>query len=93
MCTCRWHEALARRLADEVSAFGATALVVSLGVDAAAADPESPLEVTPEGYAEAGRILGSLALPAVALQEGGYDLPTLGGLVRAFLGGLAGSPA
>ena len=82
-----------RRLADEVSAFGATALVVSLGVDAAAADPESPLEVTPEGYAEAGRILGSLALPTVALQEGGYDLPTLGGLVRAFLGGLAGSPA
>ena len=65
--------------------------MVSLGVDAAAADPESPLEVTPEGYAEAGRILGSL--PTVALQEGGYDLPTLGGLVRAFLGGLAGSPA
>jgi len=24
----------------------------------------------------------------VALQEGGYDLPTLGGLVRAFLDGL-----
>ena len=82
-----------RRLADEVSAFGATALVISLGVDAAAADPESPLEVTPEGYAEAGRILGSLALPSIALQEGGYDLPTLGRLVRAFLGGLAGSPA
>lgn len=79
--------------ADEVSAFGATALVVSQGVDAAAADPESPLEVTPKGYAEAGRILGSLALPTVALQEGGYDLPTLGGLVRIFLEGLAGSSA
>ena len=82
-----------RRLADAVSAFGATALVVSLGVDAAAADPESPLEVTLAGYAEAGSILGDLALPSIALQEGGYDLPTLGGLVRAFLGGLAGSPA
>ena len=35
-----------------------TALVVSLGVDAAADDPESPLLVTAEGYRGAGRALG-----------------------------------
>ena len=82
-----WLDAV-RRLADAASAFGATALVVSLGVDAAIDDPESPLEVTLDGYGEAGRILGGLGLPTVALQEGGYHLPTLGALVRANLEGL-----
>ena len=65
------------------------ALVVSLGVDAAADDPESPLQVTADGYREAGRLLGATGLPAVAVQEGGYHLPTLGGLVAAYLEGHA----
>ena len=65
------------------------ALVVSLGVDAAADDPESPLLVTEDGYRAAGRLLGATGLPAVAVQEGGYHLPTLGGLVAAYLDGHA----
>lgn len=83
-----WLEAV-RVLADRVAAFGATALVVSLGVDAAADDPESPLQITHDGYHAAGEVLGALGLPTVALQEGGYHLPTLGSLVRATLEGLA----
>jgi acetoin utilization deacetylase AcuC-like enzyme len=67
----------------------ARALVVALGVDAAAGDPESPLEVTAEGYREAGRILGALGLPTVVVQEGGYDLATIGPLVVETLTGLA----
>jgi acetoin utilization deacetylase AcuC-like enzyme len=67
----------------------ANALVVALGVDAAAGDPESPLEVTPGGYREAGRILGDLGLPTVVVQEGGYDLTTIGPLVVETLAGLA----
>lgn len=78
------------RLAGAVSAFGATALVVSLGVDAAGDDPESPLLITRDGYHEAGATLGALGLPTVAVQEGGYHLETLGGLVVATLAGLAG---
>ena len=66
---------------------GCDALVVSLGVDAAADDPESPLQVTADGYREAGRLLGALGLPSVAVQEGGYHLATLGGLVAAYLAG------
>ena len=50
-------------------------------------DPESPLEVTPDGYAGAGRRLGSTGLPAVLVQEGGYDLATIGSLVVATLAG------
>ena len=52
-------------------------------------DPESPLQVTADGYREAGRLLGATGLPAVAVQEGGYHLATLGGLVAAYLGGHA----
>ncbi|MEJ7706846.1 MAG: hypothetical protein WKF82_05880 [Nocardioidaceae bacterium] len=66
-----------RRLADGVRQHGSTALVVSLGVDAAADDPESPLQVTLDGYAQAGAsILGDLDLPTVVVQEGGGRLPS-----------------
>ena len=64
------------------------ALVVALGVDAAAGDPESPLEVTPAGFRAAGRALGALGLPTVVVQEGGYDLDTIGGLVEEALTGI-----
>jgi acetoin utilization deacetylase AcuC-like enzyme len=64
---------------------GSSALVVSLGVDAAADDPESPLEVTLDGYRAAAERLASLGLPTVLVQEGGYHLPSLGGLVTGFL--------
>jgi acetoin utilization deacetylase AcuC-like enzyme len=75
-----------RRLADAALRHGSTALVVSLGVDAAADDPESPLRVTLGGYGEAGAVLlRGLDLPTVVVQEGGYHLPTLGGLVATFL--------
>ena len=61
--------------------------MVALGVDAAGDDPESPLRVSPEGFREAGRILGEPGLPTVLVQEGGYRLSTIGGLVAATLAG------
>jgi acetoin utilization deacetylase AcuC-like enzyme len=66
---------------------GARALVVALGVDAAGGDPESPLTVTPTGFRSAGRALGELGLPTVLVQEGGYDLDSIGGLVLETLTG------
>ncbi len=79
-----WLDAL-RRAADWLDA---EALVVSLGVDAAAGDPESPLQVSAEGFHEAGRIIGALGLPTVLVQEGGYDLETLGPLTLEVLRGV-----
>ena len=64
------------------------ALVVALGVDAAVEDPNSPLAVTEPAFREAGRRVGELDLPTVVVQEGGYVLETVGGLVRALLEGL-----
>jgi acetoin utilization deacetylase AcuC-like enzyme len=63
----------------------ADGLVVSLGVDAAEGDPESPFKVTQEGYGQAGELLGGLGLPTVIVQEGGYNLETIGLLVRETL--------
>ena len=81
----RWLEAVAELVGW---ARGAAGLVVALGVDAAAGDPESPLEVSGAAFREAGRLLGTLALPTVVIQEGGYDLHNLGELVRETLLGL-----
>jgi acetoin utilization deacetylase AcuC-like enzyme len=85
-----WLAAVAE-LAGWVAGAGCDALVVSLGVDAAVDDPESPLEITAAGYAGAGRLLGGLGLPSVVVQEGGYHLPSLGDLVAAYLEGHEGA--
>ena len=82
-----WLEAV-DDLARWAAGAGAEALVVALGVDAAAGDPESPLQVTANGYRAAGRALGALGLPTVLVQEGGYDLTTIGPLVRETLAGV-----
>jgi acetoin utilization deacetylase AcuC-like enzyme len=74
-------------ICERVSAYRPDAVVLSLGVDAAAGDPESPLRVTAEGFAEAGRMIRALG-PCVAVQEGGYDLGAIGGLVVSVLAGL-----
>src|SRR4051794_18721999 len=59
--------AAVRELRSAVDEFGPDGVVVSLGLDAAKADPESPLGVTTEGYREAGRMLAGLG-PTVAVQ-------------------------
>lgn len=74
-------------LADWVGEQEVSALVVSLGVDAAEGDPESPLQVSTQGYYLAGTVLGSLGVPSVLIQEGGYVLDTIGTLVAAYLSG------
>jgi acetoin utilization deacetylase AcuC-like enzyme len=81
--------AAVQRLVEAAGDFGAEALVVSLGVDAAADDPESPLEVTLDAFRAAAQALASLEVPTVHVQEGGYHLPTLGPLVAGFLDGFA----
>jgi acetoin utilization deacetylase AcuC-like enzyme len=83
-----WLEAIDDLVAS-VRAHASEALVVALGVDAAAGDPESPLRVSDEGYREAGRGLRTLGLPTVFVQEGGYDRETIGPLVLAALKGFS----
>jgi acetoin utilization deacetylase AcuC-like enzyme len=86
-----WLAAVGQLCAED-TAHGPDAIVLSLGVDAAAADPESPLQVTADGYRAAGELIGRLA-PVAAIQEGGYDLPSLGEYVLATLTGVAAGRA
>ena len=79
--------AAVERVVGSARAHSSDALVVPLGVDAAADDPNSPLEVSAAGFREAGRLLVGLGLPTVFVQEGGYVLETIGPLVRAALEG------
>jgi acetoin utilization deacetylase AcuC-like enzyme len=81
-----WLAAVAQ-LCDEARHHGTEAIVLSLGVDAAAADPESPLQVSADAYAAAGAMIGALG-PVAAIQEGGYDLASLGPYVLATLTGV-----
>ena len=72
-----WLAAL-ERLLGAVDEFAPDAVVVSLGVDAAGADPESPLDVTADGFRHAGERLAALGRPTVLVHEGGYALDRLG---------------
>lgn len=81
-----WLTAIAAQI-EWLAAGGAGRLVVALGLDAADGDPEGPFRVSLDGYREAGRMIGATGLPAVFIQEGGYGLDALGGLVVATLAG------
>ena len=90
----RWLDTL-DGLVQIIERFAPEAVVVSLGVDTAVEDPNSPFEVTAEGFAAAGRRVGELTRPTVLVHEGGYVLATLAGHTLAVLDGFeatAGAP-
>jgi acetoin utilization deacetylase AcuC-like enzyme len=66
-------------------------LVVSVGLDAYEHDPLSFLKITTEGFRRIGAAAGSLALPTVLVQEGGYFCQHLGRNLAAFLSGFESS--
>jgi len=68
-----------------VRAFAPHYLVVSLGLDTVASDPEGGFKLTSAGLAEVGRRVAGLDLPTLIVQEGGYVSETLGENAAAFL--------
>ena len=83
----RYLEALDEALAA-VRKFKPEALVVPLGLDIAKADPTGTWSVTPEGLFEIGRRIGSMKLPTLLVQEGGYNIRSLGRNAARMLTGL-----
>jgi acetoin utilization deacetylase AcuC-like enzyme len=75
--------------ATAIDAFDPGVIIVSLGLDTYHDDPISDLGVTRTGFERQGALIGQLGRPTVVLQEGGYDVATLGDNARAFLLGLA----
>ena len=84
-----WLAALEAGLAA-IRAFRADALVLSLGFDASEHEPLAFLSVTADGFARAAAAIGSRGLPVAVVQEGGYAVDRLGGLIGRFLGALGG---
>jgi acetoin utilization deacetylase AcuC-like enzyme len=65
-------------------------LVLALGFDIYKDDPQAMVAVTTEGFGRLGRAIGSLDLPTLVVQEGGYHIESLGDNARAFFGGFSG---
>ncbi|WP_191569442.1 histone deacetylase family protein [Paracoccus yeei] len=76
------------RALEQISAFGASVIVVALGLDAHEGDPFQGLKVTTDGFVRIAERLSSLGVPALCIQEGGYMQPSLGDNLGSFLGGL-----
>ncbi|HLW23209.1 MAG TPA: histone deacetylase family protein [Steroidobacteraceae bacterium] len=76
---------------ERIRAFGAEALVVSVGFDGYERDPLSSLKLSTEGFGRIAAAIAGLKLPSVLVQEGGYFCADLGRNLAAFLHGfLAG---
>ena len=71
-----------------ISAYAPDALVLSLGVDGHEADLTDEMKVTLSGFRAAGARLGRMGLPTVIVQEGGYNLDTIGSCVATVISGL-----
>ncbi|HHK73656.1 MAG TPA: histone deacetylase family protein [Rhizobiales bacterium] len=61
-----------------ITAFGADAVVIALGLDAYEGDPFKGLAVTTPGFARIGAAIAGLGLPTLFVQEGGYLCDELG---------------
>lgn len=72
-----WAQALDDSL-KRIKAFGAEALVISLGVDAFKDDPISFFKLESENFIDCGKRIGKLGLPTVFLMEGGYAVEAVG---------------
>jgi acetoin utilization deacetylase AcuC-like enzyme/GNAT superfamily N-acetyltransferase len=83
----RYREALKKAIRHIVK-FKPDFLVIALGLDTAKGDPTGSWNLTNGDFEENGNMLGSLRIPAVIVQEGGYDTRVLGVNARKFLTGL-----
>ena len=76
------------RALTQVAGFGASVLIVSLGVDTYRLDPIGDFAVTTPAYRAHGAAVAELGLPTVVVQEGGYHVPALGENVTTWLEGV-----
>ena len=72
-----WRDAMAQALRG-IAAFGAQALVVSLGVDTFAGDPVAGFGLQSPDYLRVGEDLAAAGLPTVFVFEGGYAVAEIG---------------
>jgi acetoin utilization deacetylase AcuC-like enzyme len=84
-----YRAALATAL-DAVRRFKPAFLVFAFGADTHEADPIGGFKLPTRFYAEIGATVRELNLPTLVVQEGGYNLATIGACVAEVLKGLMG---
>jgi acetoin utilization deacetylase AcuC-like enzyme/GNAT superfamily N-acetyltransferase len=82
-----YREILAEGL-RRIANFRPRFLVVALGLDTAKGDPTGTWSLSAKDFEANGRMIGSLYLPTLVLQEGGYGTRVLGINARHFFTGL-----
>ena len=73
---------------SRVRRFKTRFLIVALGLDTAKEDPTGSWNLEANDFEAIGQMIGSLHLPTLVVQEGGYDTRVLGINARHFLTGL-----
>jgi len=71
-----------------ITRFNPRFLVVTLGLDTAKEDPTGSWSLEAEDFETIGKMIGTLHLPTLVVQEGGYDTRVLGINARSFFTGL-----
>ncbi|MGI9659254.1 MAG: histone deacetylase family protein [Gaiellaceae bacterium] len=84
-------EAMERIVEPRIQAFAPDLLLVSAGFDGAAGDPLGGMRLSESGFEELASRARELAPRIALVLEGGYNVETLPGLVRATLSGLESS--
>jgi acetoin utilization deacetylase AcuC-like enzyme len=82
----RYQKTLQKAL-REIRLFNPAYLVVALGLDTAKADPTGTWQLAAKDFLDNGEMIGSLKLPTLIVQEGGYRTRTLGNNARHFFEG------
>ena len=82
------HRKTLREALKRVTRFHPRYLVIPLGLDTAKEDPTGSWTLEAEDFEEMGRMIGSLNIPTLVVQEGGYDTRLLGINARSFFTGL-----
>lgn len=81
-------DVLCREALPAIAAFEPATLVISAGFDTWKDDPVGDFALETDDLERVGEAIGTLELPAVVVQEGGYATDALGRNVVAFLAGL-----
>lgn len=89
----RYAEAM-RRAFTAFAEAGATVLVLSLGLDTLAGDPDASdnagFQLQVPDFMEMGRLVAGVGLPLLVLQEGGYRMDAAADAVAHFMAGVQG---
>ena len=84
----RYLQALFKAV-SRVSKFKPSFLVLLLGFDTAKGDPTGTWSLTANDFFNNGKMIGSLKIPSVIIQEGGYKNQSIGTNARKFFEGFS----